>query len=159
MKRNKKDYTNYIFFLTYYVSFILLLFEISSSMPQMNDLEKTFGDGIRLYLVITIISIIFLTVVFLFQYFILKLFIKDNSNDEMSIAIPLLLTDTLLFVGTLLVSFLYKNIVSIIPIINIIIGPFLFYFLLKDRLSRKNAIVAAIIKLVFYLMNLALLFN
>lgn len=40
MKGDKKDYTKYIFFLTYYGSFILLLFEITSGMPQMNDLKK-----------------------------------------------------------------------------------------------------------------------
>ena len=46
MKGDKKDYTKYIFFLTYYGSFILLLFEITSGMPQMNDLKKIFVNAV-----------------------------------------------------------------------------------------------------------------
>ena len=159
MKGDKKDYTKYIFFLTYYGSFILLLFEITSGMPQMNDLKKIFVNVNKLYLALTVVSIIFLTVIFLFYYFILKAFIKDNSNDENIIAIPILLTDSFLSVAALLLSILCKNIINIIPIINMIIGPILFYFLVKDRLSKRDAVVATIIKFAFYLMNLPLLFH
>lgn len=67
MKGDKKDYTKYIFFLTYYGSFILLLFEITSGMPQMNDLKKIFVNVNKLYLALTVVSIIFLTVIFYFN--------------------------------------------------------------------------------------------
>lgn len=157
MKNNKKDYTSYIFFLTYYLSFILLLFETSLNIPQIRELEKIFGDKIKLYLALTIISTIFLTIVFLIQYFVLKRFIKDKSEGENNIAIPLLLTDTLLFVATLLISFLYNDVIKVAPIINILLGPVLFYYLLKDKLSGKDAIIAVFIKFIFYLTNLLLL--
>ncbi|MDO4605295.1 MAG: hypothetical protein Q4B23_04880 [Helcococcus sp.] len=157
MKKNKKDFTIYIFFLTYYLSFILLLFETSTNIPQISDLEKILGNKIKLYFALIIISVLFLTIVFLIQYFVLKRYIKNKSDGKNNIAIPLLLTDTLLFVSTLLISFLYNDIIKVAPIINTFFGPVLFYYLLKDKLSRKDTIIAAFIKLIFYLTNLLLL--
>lgn len=153
MKKNKSIY---LFLITYCAAYIFLALEVINTKIDVDALKLKFNGDFKFYLAFIIISILTSLIILLLEYVIIKYFVakSDKFEDETKLAIPLVLTDSLLIVFALLSTFFTKNAINVLPFINIILGPIIFGFFLKDNLSDKQVKTAVIAKFILYLINI-----
>lgn len=156
----KQDKLIYLIFGTYLISFLLLVFDYSSSntilSTQLNLVQKELGiSSIKLTILVFLISVIYSIIVLLIYYKVcefvaLKFDESQNYNNEM-LLVSIMISESICYITAL---FLFGFVdLYIMKLVIPVLGLTILALLLRGKYSLKYTLVVLAVRFFFYLTN------
>lgn len=156
----KKDKLQYVFVVSYVLSFICLVLEYVRYRPNVKELiihtkELVKMTPLSFNLLLIFSAVVLSVVIYLIQYTTIRFAVRQVAISRENIAIlapALLISESVCYAATL--SLLHFLSDSMIQFLLIPVGLVVFYSLLKGKLPNKLVCVAILVRAILYGSNL-----
>lgn len=139
----------------YYITYIFFSFELFKVLNKNGDIEKIFSNDTKFYIGSIAFSFLFASLVLVTQYFLWKIVldILGKVEKEENFMTGIMLCDAGIIATLLLMTTVTGKILIYIGMLsgfNPIIVAILLFYLMKEKLNKKQLIIVCIMKVILY---------